>query len=890
MDHNETDRQREDRPLYRRGRQVIRFLIPIAVLLFLYTQTRLFIREISLPAALHTLKHIQPLDQLLMVAVCLFAIALMTLYDLLLLKWNGHKLTLLSIWKVSWIANTFNNAMGFAGFTGAGLRLTLYRKWGIQGPGWMKSILYLSLAGPIGLSLLALLLLFGVWHDQGLRIDHPWLLIAEIAIASYAILFLLLHKLPIIRAKLGLSDEGSHMRLRSPLTLIGVSVLEWAAAAFAFWTLVWLFHLPLSFRDTTGIYVTAAVAGVASFIPGGLGSFDAVMLLGLQSAGVSANQAFAIILLYRVFYYFIPWCIGLAFASTEWMPSKDKWTQAQHQLLKPAIKRWLTLWNWPSQTAFMRDISNWALGALVFIGGLVLLVSAATPGQWHRMSALEHYVTPLTMKSSHQLTVLIGLSMLIVSEGIYRRVKRAYYFTLVLLLSGSVFSILKGFDYEEALFLAVIYVLLWLSKDRFNRKQLSFHWHKTVLWAGITLIVALLYGTIGSLANNPIPSAASHLAHEHMRWLAKFALKDYELRREAVLALAASWLLLSMRWFLRPGLPPAAQPDHLELARLQELLKREDGNYLTHLLFLRDKSLMWSEDGKAVIGYGRSGKTLVALGDPIGDRDSARALVGQFRDFADRYAAVPVFYQVRAESLPLYHEYGFHFFKLGEEAVIPLADFKLSGRRKADLRAAFNRFERNGYTFQMVEPPFSPLLLMELKEVSDEWLGDRTEKGFSLGWFKETYLELAPVALLRDGDNRLAAFASMMPVYDKGRTASIDLMRHRKDLSGIMDALMVHLLQWAKDQGCSYFNLGMAPLGKVGEYTYSHGGERVARLVFLKGNHFYGFQGIRRFKDKFDPVWEPRYLAYSKKTVFAKTLFQVTRLVSRSPDDDTLKL
>ncbi|WP_336772819.1 bifunctional lysylphosphatidylglycerol flippase/synthetase MprF [Paenibacillus sp. MMO-58] len=863
-----------------RFKNVFKLLFPVAILLFLYTQTSGFIKEIKPAAALRLLKHLHWSDHIQLATVCFLAVAVMSAYDFILVRWNQARMPWTAVFRISWIANSFNNAMGFAGLTGAGLRITLYRKWGIQGPAWLRSLVYQSLSALTGLSILSILLLVGVWNDRSLLAHHLWLYLAIILIAVYVVPFVLLGRLPKLRNLLGLTDkvQEDEVSLRKPpaFRMILASLAEWLLAGFCFWLIVHLMHLPVGFREAMSIYVVAAVAGVASFVPSGLGSFDAIVLLAFQQLGLSPDQGLAVLVLYRIFYCFLPWAIGLALATTEWIPNKEKWTQTQEQVLKPAIKRWHSVWNWPSQTAVLSDISTWALAALVFISGILLLVSSATPGSWHRMHLLEEFVTPFTMKGSHQLAVLIGLLMLMVSEGIRFRVKRAYFLAMILLIGGTFALILKGFEIEEAIFLLFVCLLLWLSKDRFNRVEAIFTLRKTIAWAGISLIVVLLYLSVG-ISTNELPPGVLH----HAKWHARYTLKNEELLREGIIALAVSWILLTVRRVFVPSLPPAPTPGPQDWQKLERLLAKYPGNFLTHLLYMGDKSFMWSQDNQAVLAYGRIGKTLVALGDPIGDPASIRKLVRQFRDYADHYAATAVFYQVKAENLPLYHEYGYRFFKLGEEAIVPLDQFQLSGRRKADLRAACNRYERNGYTFDIVKPPFSTMLLSELKAVSDEWLDDDKEKGFSLGTFSESYLELAPIAVLRDNENRVAAFASIMPVYDRNKSVSIDLMRHRDGLSGVMDVLFVHLLQWAKAEGYEIFNLGMAPLSSVGESVYSYRGEQLARWVFLKGGHFYGFQGIRRFKDKFDPEWEPRYLAFPQNSLFLRLIIQVTRMISR---------
>src|SRR5262249_21682770 len=148
-------------------------------------------------------------------------------------------------------------------------------------------------------------------------------------------------------------------------------------------------------------------------------------------------------------------------------------------------------------------------------------------GSLHRMHSLEQFVTPFTMKGSHQITVLFGLLMIMVSESIRFRVKRAYYSASILLVGGTIALILKGFEYEEALFLLFVFLLLWLSKDRFNRKEPIFTLRRMIAWAGISLLIIVLYLLVG-LSTNELPPGV--LAHA--KWHVRYTLKDEELLRE----------------------------------------------------------------------------------------------------------------------------------------------------------------------------------------------------------------------------------------------------------------------------------------------------------------------------------------------------------------------
>src|SRR5205807_9419679 len=132
----------------------------------------------------------------------------------------------------------------------------------------------------------------------------------------------------------------------------------------------------------------------------------------------------------------------------------------------------------------------------------------------------------------------------------------------------------------------------------------------------------------------------------------------------------------------------------------------------------------------------------------------------------------------------------------------------------------------------------------------------------SENWGRESFSETAIVAASEnDSRPRILAFANLLrdPKRDE---LSVDLMRYRSDGPSVMDFLLVSLFLWGKEQGYKRFNLGMAPLASVGELSGAHARERLANLLFQHGENWYNFQGLRFYKEKFDPEWVPRYMAY----------------------------
>jgi lysylphosphatidylglycerol synthetase-like protein (DUF2156 family) len=85
-------------------------------------------------------------------------------------------------------------------------------------------------------------------------------------------------------------------------------------------------------------------------------------------------------------------------------------------------------------------------------------------------------------------------------------------------------------------------------------------------------------------------------------------------------------------------------------------------------------------------------------------------------------------------------------------------------------------------------------------------------------------------------------------------------MRRRPDApDGVMDYLFVRMAALFREEGLAAMSLGFAPLANVDE-----GGIKgqVLRWLYEYGERFFNFKGLRAFKAKWGPEWEPRYLVY----------------------------
>jgi phosphatidylglycerol lysyltransferase len=298
-----------------------------------------------------------------------------------------------------------------------------------------------------------------------------------------------------------------------------------------------------------------------------------------------------------------------------------------------------------------------------------------------------------------------------------------------------------------------------------------------------------------------------------------------------------------------------------------------------------DKSVFFEPDIGFCL-YRTTGPYLAVFSDPVvrsvADRPRFLDALFAFSAGIDRR---PLLYQVSADWIPLLHDRGYHLFKLGEEALVPLDRVTLAGHAGKMNRQFLRRAERDGVTFRVMERPEVVNRMADLKGVSDHWLAAKQvlERQFSIGYFDPLYLARCRAAVVETAapPHRILAFANLLE-GPRREELSVDLMRYRSDGPTVMDFLITSILLWGKDAGYRTFNLGMAPLASVGEHRGAHRRERLASLVFRRGEQWYNFQGVRYYKQKFNPDWLPRYMAYEAAWEWPIALANVSALIAGS--------
>ncbi|HUC86718.1 MAG TPA: phosphatidylglycerol lysyltransferase domain-containing protein, partial [Candidatus Saccharimonadales bacterium] len=264
----------------------------------------------------------------------------------------------------------------------------------------------------------------------------------------------------------------------------------------------------------------------------------------------------------------------------------------------------------------------------------------------------------------------------------------------------------------------------------------------------------------------------------------------------------------------------------------------------------------------AGVAYRVNAGVALTAGAPVGSSASRRACVDAFGQYCRNNSWDPVFVLIPERGLELFGD-GWRRLKIGEDALIDLSRFETEVVTNKHFRNIRNRFTKLGCRVEVHQPPHSSQLLEELRVVNAAWLkSGKKQWGFMQGAFETAYLQNGPLYVVRDGENRAVAFTNGTPSYAPHQ-ATIDIMRHLPDApNNTMDFLLMEVLLAAKTQGYREFNLGIAPLSNTTDSTDSTPEERIVQLVARFNQGFISVDGLRQFKNKFEPTWESQYIVY----------------------------
>jgi phosphatidylglycerol lysyltransferase len=314
-----------------------------------------------------------------------------------------------------------------------------------------------------------------------------------------------------------------------------------------------------------------------------------------------------------------------------------------------------------------------------------------------------------------------------------------------------------------------------------------------------------------------------------------------------------------------------------ERARARQIVAEFGRSSYDYFKTWADKSYYFSATGRSFLCYRTLMGVAVCLGDPLGPEDEIERVTVSFLRFCIDNGWQVVF--LMPELTTLYEHLGLPLLKIAESAVVDLKDFCERTSKKKYFRYIRRKLDGEGFHLVGQEPPHSQELLDEVEEVSKEWLGlsGHREFGFLEGSFTREYLSRTPLTVLRGPDGKAVAFVNEIPSYRSGE-ATIDLMRHRPGVHwAAMDYIFMVLMQELWQKGYKSFYLGLAGIADNPGPTII---EKAIYQISTHINWLVHAKGVRQYKEKFEPTWEDRYLAYYRTPLsLTKIALALTRVL-----------
>lgn len=848
-------------------KKILKILFGVAIVLFMLIDGRKFIAELNYREIMRLLKQLSPMNIFIFFTSACAAVLLTSLYDIVAIFRNGNRIPIGKIAKTAWIANTFNNVAGFGGLGGAAIRLILYKNV-MEEKAIHKINLQIVPATITGLGVLMIVNLLGVTEIQPMLTQYKWLPLLMFGFISFIPVFCWFTDIKLSRTKFEFSHLPNRHESMTRVTLVAVSAFDWMQAVAVLWLVVRYFDPTVSIWPIVGLFSVATSAGIASMIPGGVGSFDLMLIFGLKLIGLETNEAMAALLLFRFFYYIIPLIIGAFLATGE--------LANLHSVVK--IRAWFSgLFKKPSiQTTIQvndpDEANSFAIQSMYLLTQLaaaMLVISSAVPDFLDRTRFMEFVVTLPVMQNAHRVALVSGLLLALIVQELPLLTKRSRNAILLLLTIGSGLSIVKGFNLEVGLFLLAVALLLLRLKDNFTREMATRRYASIFKAVGISMLLTGLYIFFGTL------SAMSHVDAPKGFDILRFT--TTEILINGLGALVVAWSLYSI-WLFKLERPIIQEDSEAEKYQLMTHLENFDRSEHTHLYFMKDKLHYWGASGSVLLSYAMGSRHTFVLGEPIGEALNFAQAMAEFKKEAILTGYPPVYYQVDESFMKSISERDYMAYAIADLGLVSLDEEQMDQVVKKLLKTHESQ-GAVGLSFKIHQPPHDVMLMATFSKLHSQWLKGHIEKFLAVGWFDKATLMRQNIASIYNGEGEMIAFAALHSRGSHKDILATDWMRFDDESLKVaeLDYLYASVLQYAKNNGYKYFDLGLAPLSEeMGKDIHQY--HRVANMILYNDPIQRVVKDIRQYKSQFNPVWHARYLLCPIQDRLPDVLIEISML------------
>jgi lysyl-tRNA synthetase class 2 len=514
------------------------------------------------------------------------------------------------------------------------------------------------------------------------------------------------------------------------------------------------------------------------------------------------------------------------------------------------------------------------VGALTYLVGLADIAYGMARGWRHRMHPLIDLL-PGAIAAASAATVVSGILLLLLAHALRRRKRRAWRAALALLALSVVLHAVKLEVFAVAMSLALLVVLIayrgefWALGDprtRWRAVRVFFVLAAASLAVGVVMVLLLRHRVVGGPPDlfTIVQEVLSGLVglYGPLTFVDERA-TDFE--GAVLLGLGLMTAVTTIYLALRSPEPRPELTDADEAA-MRSLLGRSPDS-LGYFNLRRDKSVVWSDSGKAAVAYRVVSGVMLASGDPLGDPEAWPGAIANFLVEAELHAWTPAVIGCSERGGQSWcRPTGFSALELGDEAVVDVPSFSLEGRPMRNVRQMVRRIERTGYTTEVLRAgSVSEGERRRALVDADAWRGTETERGFSmaLGRLMDP-VDPDCVFVVARQDGVMRAFLQFVPWGPDGM--SLDLMRRDRTAdAGVNELLIVDALRSCPALGVNRVSLNFAAFRSTlerGERLGAGPFVRGWRTVLLFASRWFQIESLYRFNAKFQPTWVPRFIVY----------------------------
>lgn len=595
---------------------------------------------------------------------------------------------------------------------------------------------------------------------------------------------------------------------------------------------------PAALAAASIAYIVSVVLMVISPFLRGLGAVELSLVYILSTFGYSAQHGLAISVLYRLFEFWIPLVAGIiAFA----MKGRQLFLR-----LMPAM--------------------------MIFILGVVNILSVVTPPIAERLKMVKEFLPVSSIHASNLLVIFIGAALLLTAAFLVRGFRNAWIIALILSVLSFIGHLTKAFDYEEAIIAFITIIILLFTAKEYRAKSNPRLIKIGMSTAFLVFMAVFIFGTIGFYFIDIKHFGVDFTWKQSLGYAAGSFLLLQNPTLHPVTRFGKEFMgmlnglgFLSWGFFfytlIRPHIfQQATSNQSLEKARFY--LSQYGSSAVDCFKIYPDKLLFISDEWEGFVAYRIANGFAIVLEEPVCAENRKVDMLKDFEQHCRRMGLKTAFYRVDEDSMYFFETLNKKKLFIGQEAIVDVDEFKLEGKERKSLRNGLNSLQKKGYTTSLSPSPQPIELLQELKKVSDEWLlaYHKSELIFSQGMFDEIQLQQQDIILIRDAETKVVAFLNIIPDFTP-EECTYDMIRKTTDApGGCMDALIVELIQYAKEKKLRYINLGLVPM--TGFEKPGSAAERIVKFASEKIKRYRHYQGQRNFKEKYASEWLNKYLVY----------------------------